>query len=50
MGFRLVIAYIELLQLVPTSKYYALTLLNTQITIGHIGPSQSDKSSLAVNQ
>jgi hypothetical protein len=41
-GVWLVLGFIELLQLVTTSKGYALTVLHTsQITIGHIRSSQS---------
>jgi hypothetical protein len=41
-GFGLVIRFIELLQLVTTSKDYAITVLHTsQITIGHTRSSQS---------
>jgi hypothetical protein len=42
MGFGLVIRFIELLQLVTTSKAYAVTVLQTsQITVGHTRSSQS---------
>jgi hypothetical protein len=42
MAFGLVTGFIELLQLVTTSKDYALTVLHTsQITIGHTRSSQS---------
>jgi hypothetical protein len=41
-GFWLVIGFIELLQLVTTSKDYALTVLHiSQITVGHTSSSQS---------
>jgi hypothetical protein len=41
-GFGLVIGFIELLQLVTTSKDYVLTVLHTsQITIGNTRYSQS---------
>jgi hypothetical protein len=39
MGFCLVIGFIELLQIVTTSKDYDVTVL--QITVGHIRFSQS---------
>jgi hypothetical protein len=42
MGIGLVIRFIELLQLVTTSKDYAVTILHTsQITIGHTRSSHS---------
>jgi hypothetical protein len=41
-GFGLVVGFVEHLQLVTTSKYYALTVLHTsQISIGHTRSSQS---------
>jgi hypothetical protein len=44
-GFGLLIIFIELLQLVITSKHYALIFLHTsQITIGHTMSSQSLKT------
>jgi hypothetical protein len=42
MGFGLVIGFIDLLQLITTSKDYAVTVLHlSQITIGHTRSSQS---------
>jgi hypothetical protein len=49
MGFGLVVGFIELLQLITTSKDYGVTVLhNSRITIGHTRSTPSVVSSLAV--